>query len=116
QLREQAERTGARRGVAFAVTVAGEAALLAGDLDTARADLAEALARHVEMGADTGAAHALQRLAEVELAAGDRARAERLPRRAPRLWVAAAPPSPRPPARAAPPPSPGPGCRAGGRR
>ena len=64
QLREQAERTGARRGVAFAVTVAGEAALLAGDLDAARADLAEALALHVEMGADTGAAHALQRLDE----------------------------------------------------
>ena len=82
QLREQAERTGARRGVAFAVTVAGEAALLAGDLDAARADLAEALALHVEMGADTGAAHALQRLAEVELAAGDRAAAERLLRRA----------------------------------
>ena len=82
QLREQAERTGARRGVAFAVTVAGEAALLAGDLDAARADLAEALALHVEMGADTGTAHALQRLAEVELAAGDRAAAERLLRRA----------------------------------
>jgi DNA-binding winged helix-turn-helix (wHTH) protein/tetratricopeptide (TPR) repeat protein len=82
QLREQAERTGARRGVAFAVTVAGEAALLAGNLDAARADLAEALALHVEMGADTGAAHALQRLAEVELAAGDRAAAERLLRRA----------------------------------
>jgi DNA-binding winged helix-turn-helix (wHTH) protein/tetratricopeptide (TPR) repeat protein len=82
QLREQAERTGARRGVAFAVTVAGEAALLAGDLDAARADLAEALALHVEMGADTGAAHALQRLAEVELAAGDRSAAERLLRRA----------------------------------
>lgn len=82
QLREQAERTGARRGVAFAVTVAGEAALLAGDLDAARADLAEALALHVEMGADTGAAHALQRLAEVELADGDRAAAERLLRRA----------------------------------
>ena len=82
QLREQAERTGARRGVAFAVTVAGEAALLAGDLDAARADLAEALALHVGMGADTGAAHALQRLAEVELAAGDRAAAERLLRRA----------------------------------
>ena len=45
QLREQAERTGARRGVAFAVTVAGEAALLAGDLDAARADLAEAARR-----------------------------------------------------------------------
>ncbi|HET9971514.1 MAG TPA: winged helix-turn-helix domain-containing protein [Streptosporangiaceae bacterium] len=82
RLREQAERTGARRGVAFAVTVAGEAALLAGDLDAARADLAESLALHVEMGADTGAAHALQRLAEVELAAGDRAAAERLLRRA----------------------------------
>jgi tetratricopeptide (TPR) repeat protein len=82
QLRERAERTGARRGVAFAVTVAGEAALLAGDLDAARADLAEALALHVEMGADTSAAHALQRLAEVELAAGDRAAAGRLLRRA----------------------------------
>jgi DNA-binding winged helix-turn-helix (wHTH) protein/tetratricopeptide (TPR) repeat protein len=82
QLREQAERTGARRGVAFAVTVAGEAALLAGDLDAARTDLAEALALHREMGADTGAAHALQRLAEVELAAGDRMAAERLLRRA----------------------------------
>lgn len=82
QLREHAERAGARRGVAFAVTVAGEAALLAGDLDTARADLNEAMALHVEMGADTGTAHALQRLAEVELAAGDHAEAERLLRRA----------------------------------
>ena len=82
QLREQAERTGARRGVAFAVTVAGEAALLAGDLDTARADLAEAVALHVEIAADTGTAHTLQRLAEVELASGDRVAAERLLRRA----------------------------------
>jgi DNA-binding winged helix-turn-helix (wHTH) protein/tetratricopeptide (TPR) repeat protein len=82
QLREQADRTGARRGAAFAVTVAGEAALLAGDLDAARADLTEALALHTEMGADTGAAHTLQRLAEVELAAGDRSAAERLLRRA----------------------------------
>jgi tetratricopeptide (TPR) repeat protein len=82
QLREQAERAGARRGVAFAVTVAGEAALLAGDLDTARADLLDALALHVEMAADTGTAHTLQRLAEVELAAGDRPAAERLLRRA----------------------------------
>ena len=60
--------------MAFAVTVAGEAALLAGDLDAARADLSEAVALHVEMAADTGTAHTLQRLAEVELAAGDRAR------------------------------------------
>jgi DNA-binding winged helix-turn-helix (wHTH) protein/tetratricopeptide (TPR) repeat protein len=82
QLREQAERAGARRGVAFAVTVAGEAALLAGDLDAARADLLDALALHVEMAADTGTAHTLQRLAEVELAAGDRPAAERLLRRA----------------------------------
>jgi DNA-binding winged helix-turn-helix (wHTH) protein/tetratricopeptide (TPR) repeat protein len=82
QLREQAERAGVRRGVAFAVTVAGEAALLAGDLDAARADLVEALALHIEMAADTGTAHTLQRLAEVELAAGDRPRAGRLLRRA----------------------------------
>ena len=82
QLREQAERAGARRGVAFAVTVAGEAALLAGDLDAARANLEEALALHVDMGADAGTAHTLQRLAEVELAAGNRAGAERLLRRA----------------------------------
>jgi tetratricopeptide (TPR) repeat protein len=64
------------------VTVAGEAALLAGDLDTARADLSEAVALHVEMAADTGTAHTLQRLAEVELAVGARAEAERLLRRA----------------------------------
>ena len=82
QLRDQAERAGVRRGVAFAVTVAGEAALLAGDLDAARADLVDALALHVELAADTGTAHTLQRLAEVELAAGDRQAAERLLRRA----------------------------------
>jgi tetratricopeptide (TPR) repeat protein len=82
QLREQAERAGARRGVAFAVTVAGEAALLAGNLEAARTDLAEALALHAGMGADTGTALVLQRLAEVELAVGDRAAAERLLRRA----------------------------------
>ena len=64
------------------MTVAGEAALLAGDLDAARADLVEALALHAEMAADTGTAHTLQRLAEVELAAGDRPAAERLLRRA----------------------------------
>ena len=77
-LREQAERAGARRGVAFAVVVAGEAALLAGDLDLARARLAEAVDLHVALGADTGTAHTLQRLAEVELAAGNRPAAERL--------------------------------------
>ena len=115
QLREQAERAGARRGVAFAVTVAGEAALLAGDLDAARADLAEALALHVEMGADTGAAHTLQRLAEVELATGDRPAAERLLRAcAPaRSLVAAGSPSPAAHLRDADRRSAGRGCRAG---
>jgi DNA-binding winged helix-turn-helix (wHTH) protein/tetratricopeptide (TPR) repeat protein len=82
QLRDQAERSGARRAVAFAVTVAGEAALLAGDLDTARRDLTEAIELHTATSGDTGVAHSLQRLAEVELAAGDRTAAERLLRRA----------------------------------
>jgi tetratricopeptide (TPR) repeat protein len=82
ELRRRAEEIGARRAVAFAITVAGEAALLAGDLDTARDDLTEAIELHRASGGDTGVAHALQRLAEVELAAGERATAERLLRRA----------------------------------
>jgi hypothetical protein len=73
---------GAKRGVAFAITVAGEGALLAGDLDAARRDLEQAIELHREVGADTGTAHAMQRLAEVELVGGDRAGAERLARRA----------------------------------
>jgi DNA-binding winged helix-turn-helix (wHTH) protein len=81
-LRRDAERTGARRAVAFAVTVAGEAAFLAGDLDTARRDLLEAVELHRASNGDTGEAHTLQRLAEVELADGDRAEADRLLRRA----------------------------------
>jgi DNA-binding winged helix-turn-helix (wHTH) protein len=82
RLRDQAEHSGARRAVAFAVTVAGEAALLAGDLDTARRDLTEAIELHTDTGGDTGVAHSLQRLAEVELAAGEPAAAEQLLRRA----------------------------------
>jgi ATP/maltotriose-dependent transcriptional regulator MalT len=82
ELRTQAEAIGARRGVAFAITVAGEAALLAGELDDARRHLEQAVELHREVGADTGTAHAMQRLAEVELAGGDRAAAERLARRA----------------------------------
>ena len=81
QLRQQSEAAGARRGTAFATIRDGEAALLAGDLDTARARLTEALELHLALGADTGTAHALQRLAEVELAVGDRPAAERLLRR-----------------------------------
>jgi DNA-binding winged helix-turn-helix (wHTH) protein/tetratricopeptide (TPR) repeat protein len=82
RLRTQAEEIGARPAVAFARALAGEAALLAGDLDAARADLTAAMGTHASLGADTGTAHALQRLAEVELADGDRAEAERLARRA----------------------------------
>jgi DNA-binding winged helix-turn-helix (wHTH) protein/tetratricopeptide (TPR) repeat protein len=82
RLRDQADEMGARAAIAFATLVAGEAALLAGDLDAARADLTEAVDLHVALDAGTGTAHALQRLAEVELAAGDPAEAERLLRRA----------------------------------
>lgn len=82
KLREQADQMGARPAAAFATVVAGEAALLAGDLDVARAELSEAVDMHAAIGADTGTAHALQRLAELELAAGNRAEAERLLRRA----------------------------------
>jgi DNA-binding winged helix-turn-helix (wHTH) protein/tetratricopeptide (TPR) repeat protein len=82
RLREQAEKLGARPAVAFATVVAGEAALLAGDLDAARAELTEAVDMHAAIGADPGTAHALQRLAELELATGNRPEAERLLRRA----------------------------------
>jgi len=82
QLGSRAAEIGARPAVAFALAVAGEAALLAGNLDAARTDLTAAADAHASLGADTGTAHALQRLAEVELATGDRAEAERLARRA----------------------------------
>ncbi|HEY7072688.1 MAG TPA: winged helix-turn-helix domain-containing protein [Acidimicrobiales bacterium] len=82
RLREQADAMGTRAAAAFATLVAGEAALLAGHLDQARADLTEAVDLHVALDAGTGTAHALQRLAEVELAGGNPAEAERLLRRA----------------------------------
>ena len=82
RLRHQADEVGARPAAAFATLVAGEASLLAGDLGPARTLLAEAVEQHGALGADSGTSHALQRLAEVELAAGDRAEAERLLRRA----------------------------------
>jgi DNA-binding winged helix-turn-helix (wHTH) protein/tetratricopeptide (TPR) repeat protein len=82
ELRASAERAGARRAVAFAATVAGEAELLAGEIEAARRDLGDAVALHRELGADTGTAHSLQRLAEAELAVGNRAEAERTARAA----------------------------------
>jgi DNA-binding winged helix-turn-helix (wHTH) protein/tetratricopeptide (TPR) repeat protein len=82
ELRANAERAGARRAVAFAACVAGEAQLLGGEIDAARRDLLDAVALHRELGAETGTAHSLQRLAEAELAAGNRAEAERTAREA----------------------------------
>ena len=82
RLRERADEVGARPAAAFATLVAGEASLLSGDLEAARTQLADAVEQHIALGADSGTSHALQRLAEVELAAGDRAEAERLLRRA----------------------------------
>jgi DNA-binding SARP family transcriptional activator/tetratricopeptide (TPR) repeat protein len=81
-LRETAQQAGALRAVAFAWALTGEAALLSGDLTTAEHDLGEAVELHAEIGAAAGEAHALQRLAELRLAQGDRAAARRLLRRA----------------------------------
>jgi tetratricopeptide (TPR) repeat protein len=81
-LRATAERAGARRAVAFAGALLGEAALLRGDLDLAERELGDAAELHREIGATAGEAHCLQRLAEVRLAQGDRATANRLLRRA----------------------------------
>jgi DNA-binding SARP family transcriptional activator/tetratricopeptide (TPR) repeat protein len=81
-LRATAERAGARRAVAFAGALIGEAALLRGDLDLAERELGGAAELHREIGATAGEAHCLQRLAEVHLARGDRTTANRLLRRA----------------------------------
>lgn len=81
-LRTTAERMDARRAVAFASAIIGEAALLSGDLVLAARELTDACALHHELGADGGEAHCLQRLAEVRLAEGDREEARRLLRRA----------------------------------
>jgi DNA-binding SARP family transcriptional activator/tetratricopeptide (TPR) repeat protein len=81
-LRRTAERAGALRAVAFAAAMIGEAALLSGDLDLAERELREAADQHREIAATAGEAHSLQRLAEVRLARGDRAGANRLLQRA----------------------------------
>ena len=77
-LRETAERAGALRAVAFAGALAGEAALLSGDLVVAREQLTESAELHHELGSNAGEAHCLERLAEVELHEGNREEARRL--------------------------------------
>jgi hypothetical protein len=69
-LEAEAERLGAARGRAFAVTIRGEAKLLAGQLDEADDDLAAGAELHREIGAATGESFALQRRAEVALHRG----------------------------------------------
>ena len=69
-LAAEAERLGAARGRAFALTMRGEAKLLAGQLDQADVDLAAGAELHREIGAATGHSFALQRRAEVALHRG----------------------------------------------
>ena len=81
-MRETAEQAGALRAVAFAPALAGEAALLSGDLDLADEELTESAELHHELGSNAGEAHCLERLAELELYRGDRAAARLLLERA----------------------------------
>jgi DNA-binding SARP family transcriptional activator len=82
ELRDTAERAGVLRAVAFAMALRGEAALLKGDLDLAQTELHAAADLHHDLESPAGEAHSLQRLAEVHLARGDRAAANRLLQRA----------------------------------
>src|SRR6266516_7726638 len=70
ELRASADRAGAVRGAAFAATVLGEAELLSGQLDQAEEHLREADGLGRQSQADASRSLALERLAEVALAAG----------------------------------------------
>ncbi len=78
KLAAEARRLGAARGHAFAVTMRGEAELLAGDLDAAEEHLSLGARLHRQIGGPTGEAFSLQRLAEVELYRGRREAARAL--------------------------------------
>jgi DNA-binding SARP family transcriptional activator len=74
----EAHRLGAARGHAFATTLRGEAELLSGRLDDASRDLRRGRQMHHDMGASTGEAFSLQRLAELAAAQGEMGAAHRL--------------------------------------
>ncbi|WP_216853124.1 ATP-binding protein [Phytoactinopolyspora halotolerans] len=69
-LRDTARRMGILRGEAFATTLLGEAALLAGEFVVAERELLDAVDLHREIGASAGEANTLQRLAELRLYQG----------------------------------------------
>jgi tetratricopeptide (TPR) repeat protein len=75
-LATEAQRLGAARGHAFAVTLRGEAWLLSGQLDAAEQDLVAGGRMHRAIGGATGEALSLQRRAELAIYRGqmDRAR------------------------------------------
>jgi DNA-binding SARP family transcriptional activator/tetratricopeptide (TPR) repeat protein len=73
RLRAQAQQAGARRGEAFAATVLGEVELFIGNLEAARAHLADAARLSREVGATAGESLARTRLGDALLHLGDRA-------------------------------------------
>ncbi|MES2249632.1 MAG: AAA family ATPase [Pseudomonadota bacterium] len=75
-LATEAQRLGAARGHAFAVTLRGEAWLLSGQLDAAEQDLVAGGRMHRAIGGATGEALSLQRRSELAIYRGqmDRAR------------------------------------------
>jgi tetratricopeptide (TPR) repeat protein len=77
-LAAEALRLGAPRGHAFGTTLRGEAELLAGNLDAAEEHLTLGARLHRDIGAPTGEAFSLQRLAEVAIYRGRRDEARAL--------------------------------------
>ncbi|MDP1902619.1 MAG: AAA family ATPase [Rubrivivax sp.] len=69
-LATEARRLGSARGLAFGVTLRGEAELLSGDLPAAEEHLRLGARLHRAIGAATGEAFSLQRLAEVAMHSG----------------------------------------------
>jgi tetratricopeptide (TPR) repeat protein len=69
-LAAEAQRLGAARGHAFAVTLRGEARLLSGQLDAAEEDLVAGSRLHRNIGGATGEALSLQRRAELAMYRG----------------------------------------------